>query len=78
MSFSFVDLIGYLAMALVLSSFLARSITLLRIINSIGCAVFVVYGFMLNNAWPIIITNGLIIVINFYFLYSGRAKKLIS
>lgn len=72
---NFVDIVGYLASVLVLSSFLARSITLLRIINSIGCAVFVVYGVMLNNALPIIVTNGLIILINMYYLFTSRTKK---
>ncbi len=73
-----VDIIGYLATTLVLSSFLAKSINLLRIINSVGCAVFVVYGIMLNYAWPIIITNGLIIVINVYFLYNVPRKDTAS
>lgn len=75
MSLETVDIVGYIATALVLLSFLSRSLTWLRIINSVGCAIFVVYGVMLGNAWPVIITNGLIFVINMYFLYTQSRKK---
>jgi uncharacterized protein with PQ loop repeat len=71
-SFSnFVELTGYLASAVVLISFLQKNIKTLRIVNSIGCALFVLYGILLNYSVPLIITNVSIIVINGYYL----AKK---
>ena len=66
--FSFTDIIGYIAMALLLISFLMKDVKKLRIVNSIGCAFFVVYGFLLVTSWPIIITNSAIISINLYYL----------
>jgi len=60
--------IGYLASFSVLLSFLMKKLTKLRIINTFGCAFFVVYGFMLNISWPVIITNVAIIFINLYYL----------
>jgi hypothetical protein len=71
-SFSPTELAGYAASALVLVSFLMKNIRTLRIVNTIGCAFFVLYGILLQYSWPIIITNTAIIVINLYFL--GKKK----
>jgi Flp pilus assembly protein protease CpaA len=60
---------GYIAMVLLLISFMMKDVKRLRIINSIACAFFVVYGFMLATSWPIIISNGAIIIINIYYLF---------
>jgi Flp pilus assembly protein protease CpaA len=60
---------GYIAMVLLLISFMMKDVKRLRIINSIACAFFVVYGFMLATSWPIIISNGAIIIINTYYLF---------
>lgn len=60
---------GYIAMVLLLISFMMKDVKRLRIINSIACAFFVVYGFMLATSWPIIISNGAIILINIYYLF---------
>ncbi len=67
-AFTITDLAGYLAMAFLLISFLMKDVKKLRIINSLGCAFFVAYGFLLVTSWPIIITNSAIISINLYYL----------
>ncbi len=65
-----VEWIGYLAMATVLVSFLMKSITKLRIVNSLGGLLFVVYGIMLTPmSKPIIITNTVIFGIHMYYLF---------
>ena len=66
--------IGYLAMATVLISFLMKSIIKLRIVNSIGCLLFVFYGILLNPiSIPIILTNVIIFCINlFYLVYKKK------
>lgn len=61
--------VGYAAMLALLVSFTMKDVKKLRIINSIGCALFVVYGLMLSTSWPIVITNTAIICINFYYLF---------
>lgn len=67
---SWVEWIGYLAMATVLLSFLMKSVTKLRIVNSLGCLLFVFYGVLLTPASnPIIITNIAIFGINIYFIF---------
>lgn len=71
---SIVELTGYAAMATVLVSFLMKSVIKLRIINSVGCLIFIIYGFLLEPySWPIIITNTFIFGINIYYLKFKRA-----
>lgn len=65
-----VEWVGYAASIGVLVSFLMKEINTLRKVNSIGCALFVLYGLMLpiKIGLPIIITNVVILVINLYSL----------
>jgi hypothetical protein len=58
------ELVGYAASLFVLISFLMKDIRKLRMVNSVGCALFVVYGIMLAYSIPIILTNTAILVIN--------------
>lgn len=64
-----VEWIGYLAAVIVLLSFVMKDIKKLRLINMTGCAIWVVYGVLLNMSWPIIITNASIFCVNAYYLY---------
>lgn len=63
-----VEILGYLASAMVLLSFLMKKIKMLRIVNCFGCFLFVVYGFLIDSI-PIIITNVAIIMVNLYYLF---------
>lgn len=65
---SLTELVGYLASLVLMVSFLMKNINALRIINSMGCLLFVVYGFMLATSWPIIISNTFILGVNIYYL----------
>ena len=68
-----VEWVGYLAMATVLVSFLMKSVTKLRIVNSLGCLLFVFYGYILQPlSKPIIITNTAIFCINLYYLLAKK------
>ncbi len=62
-----VDIVGYAAMAFLMLSFTMKDIKKLRIINTVGCVLFVVYGFMLGSL-PVIITNAFISLVNVYHL----------
>ena len=73
MEITLVEWIGYAAMATLLISFMMKDVTKLRIINSIGCALFIWYGFALAPiAKPIIITNAAIVCINLYYLLLSK------
>ncbi|MCT4583063.1 MAG: YgjV family protein [Flavobacteriales bacterium] len=64
--------VGYAASLGVLVSFLMKDIKVLRVVNSVGCALFVAYGFMLGSI-PIIVTNVAILVVNAYYLLKKEA-----
>lgn len=67
---SLVEWVGYTAMATVLISFLMKSVTKLRIVNSFGCLLFVFYGVLLTPiSKPIVITNVAILCINLYYVF---------
>jgi len=69
----FTEWVGYIASALIIWSFLLKEMRSLRIVNSLGCAVFVVYGVLLGFSWPIIITNVFILAVNIYYLTTTKA-----
>jgi len=63
----YTEYFGYIASALVLVSFLMKNMTYLRIINSVGCAFFIIYGTLLGSV-PIVLTNTAIVMVNFYYV----------
>lgn len=68
------EILGYVATAIVIFSFTIRNLKWLRIVNTIGCFLFIVYGLFLLNM-PIIITNAAIMIINLYQI-SETLKKV--
>ncbi|MEN9348944.1 MAG: hypothetical protein RLZZ77_2455 [Bacteroidota bacterium] len=72
MDFSTTEIVGYIGSLMVLVSFLMKDIKTLRFINSIGCALFIVYGILLGFSIPIILTNAAILVINAYSLLGKK------
>lgn len=64
----YVELIGYLCSLLVIISMLMTSVVKLRIINTCGCIIFVIYALLINSI-PTAITNACLIVINLYNLF---------
>lgn len=75
MDISFTEWVGYLASLVLMVSFLMKNINTLRIINSIGCLLFVVYGFMLATSWPVIITNAFILGVNIFYLSKKQSPN---
>lgn len=66
---------GYLASLVVLLSFLMKNIRTLRWVNTAGCLLFIIYGFLLQS-YPVILTNAAIVVINvIYLLRNARASE---
>ncbi|MEN9302359.1 MAG: hypothetical protein RL264_788 [Bacteroidota bacterium] len=70
MEISTTELIGYAASLFVLLSFLMKKITVLRVVNSVGCTFFIIYGLMIPS-YPIVFTNAAIVLVNAYYLISG-------
>jgi len=67
MSFELIDIVGYLASIILMCSFLMKDVMKLRIVNSVACGLFVVYGLMLGS-WPVVISNGFILCVNLWYL----------
>ena len=69
---SITEWVGYLASAVLIASFMMKNVNTLRIVNSVGAVIFVIYGIMLSISWPIIITNSFILSANIYYLSKNR------
>ncbi|WP_051935858.1 YgjV family protein [Salegentibacter sp. Hel_I_6] len=63
--------IGYLASFFVAISFFMKNIIKLRVVNSLGCIFFVIYGILIDS-WPVSITNGIIVAVNCYYLFINK------
>jgi hypothetical protein len=62
-----VTVIGYVGSAFVVASLSMRSILRLRIIGLAGALTFVAYGYLID-AWPVVLTNVVIVVIHLAFM----------
>jgi len=69
-----IDIIGYVAMAIVGGSFLMKNIRTLRLTNTIGCLIFIYWGGLINKP-PVYILNSFIVLVNFYYLYFKKEDK---
>lgn len=70
------DWIGYMAAAFVVISFLvSKNMRLLRTINMLGAALFIVYGVLLHINLPVIIPNVVIVGIQVYYLFIKREES---
>ncbi len=69
LNISLTEWVGYLASFAVLVSFLMKNIKKLRLVNMVGCALFVAYGFLLDISWPVVVTNAAIFGINGFYLF---------
>lgn len=59
--------LGYLASLLLAISLLVNNNIRFRWLNSFGCLAFILYGLTID-AFPIVLTNSLLLAINLYFL----------
>lgn len=69
-----IEILGYMASLMVAASFTMKNVLKLRIINSVGCALFSIYGFLIG-AIPVGVINGGILIINFYYIYKMKRTR---
>jgi hypothetical protein len=65
---------GYLATLLLAIGLIVNNDLKFRWLNAGGCLAFILYGAILN-AIPVILTNGLLLVINIFYLYKIYQRK---
>lgn len=70
----FIEWVGYAASAMIAISLLMTSVVRLRIINTIGCILFVIYGSIVG-AYPVAVANAIIVVINLYHICKLKKDK---
>lgn len=66
-------IIGYLASAIVLISFVMKDIRMLRWVNIVGCGLFIIWGILIGE-FPVVLTNGGIVLVNLYYLLLKKAS----
>lgn len=77
MDVNFIEMLGYVATFFVAASFLFKSIINLRIVNTIGAVLFVIYGVIIA-AYPVALLNGFLVCVNLYQLYRLKKEQPIS
>lgn len=75
-SIPLIELVGYSASIMIAISLIMTDIVKLRIINTIGCLLFSIYGFTVK-AYPVGIINTFIIFVNCFYLYKIYKNKKI-
>ncbi|CWW54383.1 MULTISPECIES: YgjV family protein [Haemophilus] len=75
MDFNFIEFLGYMATFFVAASFLFKSIVHLRIVNSIGAILFVIYSLIIT-AYPVAVLNAFLVVVNIYQLWRLKQENL--
>lgn len=69
-----IELIGWIAMGITISSFFFQKMRTLRTINLIGCLLWMVYGTLLVSV-PIVLTNMAIAATHaFWFVKNPKTK----
>ena len=69
-----IDIIGYIGTVLILYSFTIESMFKLRVVNSIGSIVWIIYGIGIW-AGPTILVNVCVLSIHSYWFYKHRTPK---
>jgi hypothetical protein len=66
----FMEIMAYVGSVLVFLSFCTKIVKLLRILNNVGCLIFLFYA-LHNDKMPLIILNSMVILVNIYHLIKG-------
>ena len=74
MTFNLIELIGYAASITIFLSLTMKSMAKLRIINLVGCLLFIIYGLVIK-AFPVVLLNSLTAMVNIYFLVIRKLFK---
>ena len=68
------EIFGYMGTALVIISMMMKSINKLRMFNISGAIISAIYSAIIQ-AWPVVLLNVALTVINVYHLISAAVKK---
>jgi hypothetical protein len=69
----YMEILAYFASVIVLISFIVKDIVLLRLLNVLGCVLFITYS-SYHGRYPLIFLNLMVIIVNLIYIY----KPLVS
>ena len=69
-----IEAVGYTGSFLVLVSFLMTSVIKLRIVNTIGSVIFMIYALIIHS-YPTAVMNACLVLINLRFLWKSRQTE---
>lgn len=69
-----VEILGYVAMVLVATSFLLKDMIKLRLMNAVGAICFVIYGFLVGS-YPVAGLNIFVTCVNAYYIWKGLQER---
>lgn len=69
-----IEIVGYIGSFLVLVSFLMTSVVKLRIVNTIGSVIFMIYALIIHS-YPTAVMNACLVLINLRFLWKSRQTE---
>lgn len=68
---NYTEYIGYVATIFLMISFLLKDMKKLRMVNTVACLFFIVYGYYINSI-PIMLSNAFISCVNLYYLVVSK------
>lgn len=71
---NFMEIMAYVGSVIILLSFCTKNVSLLRILNNVGCAIFLFYAIH-HGRIPLMFLNSMVIVVNMYHIWSDKRKK---
>lgn len=69
-----IEIVGYIGSSLVLVSFLMTSVFKLRVVNTIGSIIFMIYALIIKS-YPTAIMNMALVLINVHFLWKMSSTE---
>lgn len=64
----YMEIMAYVASIIVLISFIVKDVILLRLLNTIGCMLFIIYS-SYHERFPLVFLNFMVIVVNLVYIY---------
>ena len=62
------EIMAYIGSVIILISFVVKSVKWLRILNNVGCLIFLIYA-SYHGRTPLILLNSGVILVNIYHLF---------
>lgn len=73
----FIELLGIVASLFVISAFICKDVKKIRILDSVGAVLYIVYGILIHS-FANILLNSFLIIVQIYHLHKLRKEKEIE